>query len=127
MGPDNIAYIQQGVQFYRQTGASPVNYDACGALRNAVEGGGNSGAGTILGAGVGGVAGHELTKSPLGTIVGIVGGGILGNTIGKNVQTGDINQLNRDCQLQQAISREAGGYSRGGNVTYQPGGIYRRY
>jgi hypothetical protein len=127
MGPDNIAYIQQGLNFYRQTGASPVNYDACGQLENITQGGGNSGVGTLAGMGVGGVAGHALTHSTLGTVLGIVGGGVLGNSIGKASDNGDVNRLNRDCQLQQAISRESGGYVRGGSVTYQPGGIYRRY
>ena len=126
MGPDNIAYIQQGLNFYRQTGASPVNYDACGALQNAVEGGANSSVGTLAGGVVGGVLAHQISRSPLAMVAGILGGSVVGNQIGRNAQGGDINQLNKDCQLQQAISRESGGTVRGGSVTYQPGGLYRR-
>lgn len=125
MGPANISYIQQGVDFYRQTGASPVNYDACGALRDAVEHNDNTGVGVLGGGAVGGVVTNVITKgNPIATAAGVIGGAVVGGAIGKNAQSGDIDQLNKDCQLQQAISREAGGTARGGSVTYQPGGIY---
>lgn len=125
MGPDNIAYIQQGISFYRQTGASPVNYDACGALRNAVQGNGNSQVGTLAGGALAGIAVDHFTSNPLLTAAGVIGGAVVGGSTGKYAQTGTINQLNKDCQLQQAISRESGGTVRGGSVTYQPGGIYQ--
>lgn len=129
MGADNIAYIQQGISFYRQTGASPVNYDACGALRNAVHGNGNSQVGTLAGGALVGIAVDQLTSNPLLTAAGVIGGGLAGGSAGKYAQTDTINQLNKDCQLQQAISRESGGTVHGGTVIYQPGGIYqnRRY
>jgi uncharacterized protein YcfJ len=124
MGPENIAYIEQGLDFYRRTGASPVNYDACGALQTAVNGA-NAGAGGIVGAVVGGAVVNTITKNPIATIAGAVGGAVAGSSVGRNAQSNDINQLNRDCQLQQAISRASGGTVNGGTVTYQPGGIYQ--
>lgn len=126
MGPENISYIQQGIAFYRATGASPVNYDACGALQDAVEGNANTGVGALAGGAIGGVITNQITKNPLATAGGAIGGAVLGGVIGKNSQSGTIDQLNRDCQLQQAISVEAGGSVRGGTVVHQPGGMYDR-
>lgn len=127
MGPDNIAYIQQGLDFYRQTGVSPVNYDACGALQDAVEGRDGSGGGALTGAVIGGVVAHQIARGPIPLIAGILGGGAIGNQVERSAGGGNVDQLNKDCQLQQAISRASGGSVRGGSVTYQPGGIYRRY
>ncbi|MEZ0225572.1 MAG: hypothetical protein ACAH83_13535 [Alphaproteobacteria bacterium] len=122
--PANVSYIQQGVEFYRATGASPINYDACGALQQALEGNGNTGVGVLAGGAVGGLVTNAITKNPVATAAGAIGGAVAGGAIGKNAQNGNVDDLNRDCMLQQAISREAGGAARGGSVTYQPGGIY---
>ncbi|TAL31865.1 MAG: hypothetical protein EPN97_10670 [Alphaproteobacteria bacterium] len=123
--PQNVSYIQQGVEFYRTTGASPINYDACGALQQALEGNGNTGVGVIAGGAVGGLVTNAITKNPVATAAGAIGGAVAGGVVGKNAQNGNVDDLNRDCMLQQAIMRESGGTVRGGTITHQPGGIYK--
>jgi outer membrane lipoprotein SlyB len=98
---------------------------------NTVDRPGNaSGAGAVLGAVIGGVAGHQVgTGKTAATVGGAVAGGVIGNEIEKRHNSGTevyrVDVQFDDGHTQSYDFRELNGLQIGDRVRFQDGQLYR--